>query len=326
MSSAIQMPGAIQGPSDLPAEAETLAARPAKNSVDPRVPWAFLAEDERSAAGHVVKVATIFLTNRECPFRCLMCDLWKNTTDETVPAGAIAEQIDHALARLPACQQVKLYNSGNFFDPLAIAREDYPDIAARVRAFKNVIVENHPRLCGDECLRFRDLLGASLEIALGLETIHPVLLPALNKRMSLGDFDRATDFLRKHGIAVRAFVLLGLPLVGEDEAVDWTLRSIEHALAAGVGCCSIIPTRAGNGVMDRLLAEGRFTPPRLSALEMALEAGIPLGKGRVFVDLWDAERLVSCPRCGPRRIERLRRMNLSQKVLPSVDCECDRAT
>ena len=34
--------------------------------------------------------AVVFLTNRECPFRCVMCDLWMNTLDETVPRGAIA--------------------------------------------------------------------------------------------------------------------------------------------------------------------------------------------------------------------------------------------
>jgi radical SAM enzyme (TIGR01210 family) len=307
----------------LPADAAILAARPAKNRVDPRVPWAFLAEDERSASRDIVKVATIFLTNRECPFRCLMCDLWKNTTNEAVPPGATAKQIEYALARLPTCQQVKLYNSGNFFDPLAIPREDYQAIANRVRCFENVVVENHPRLCGDDCLRFRDLLGTSLEVALGLETIHPELLPALNKRMSLADFDRAVVFLRDNGIAVRAFVLLGLPLMSEESAIEWTLRSIGHAFAVGAGCCSIIPMRAGNGIMDRLAAEGRFTPPRLRSLEAVLKSGLLLGQGRVFVDLWDAERLTSCPRCGPRRLKRLKQMNLSQEVLPSIDCECE---
>ena len=42
-------------------------------------PYAFFVEEERSASGEVVPVATVFLTNRECPWRCLMCDLWKNT-------------------------------------------------------------------------------------------------------------------------------------------------------------------------------------------------------------------------------------------------------
>jgi archaeosine synthase beta-subunit len=320
------MPSARQLLAELPDEREILAARGAKNRIDPRVPWAFLAEDERSAAGSVVKVATIFLTNRECPFRCLMCDLWKNTTDEAVPPDAIPEQIDHALDRLPDCRQIKLYNSGNFFDPLAIRREDYPAIAARVGRFENVIVENHPRLCGDDCRRFRDLLDTSFEVALGLETIHPEVLPMLNKRMTVADFDRAAAFLRECGIAVRAFVLLGLPLVSEEAAIEWTLRSIEHAFAVGAGCCSIIPTRAGNGIMDRLAAEGRFTPPRFRSLETVLEAGILLGQGRVFVDLWDAERLATCQRCNPRRIDRLQRMNLTQEVLPSLDCECERQT
>ena len=94
---------------------EIIAARPPKNAVDPRVPYAFLVEPERTAAGDVADIATIFLTNRECPFRCLFCDLWKNTTDSRVPVGAIPEQIDYALARLPSARQIKLYNSGNFF-------------------------------------------------------------------------------------------------------------------------------------------------------------------------------------------------------------------
>lgn len=304
-------------------DAEILAARGPKNRVDPFVPWAFFAERERSPAGEVVDVATIFLTNRECPFRCLMCDLWKNTTDEPVPAGAIPAQIDHALARLPPAQQIKLYNSGNFFDALAIPREDYPAIAERVRDFENVIVENHPRLCTDECLRFRDLIQTDLEIALGLETSAPELLRTLNKRMTVDDFDQAAEFLGKAGIAVRAFILLKPPFIAaENEAVEQTLRSIEHAFAVGAGCCSVIPTRAGNGSMEQLADRGQFTPPKLSSLERVLEEGIRLAQGRVLVDLWDAEKLESCSICRPARIDRLRQMNLRQEALPPVACSC----
>jgi radical SAM enzyme (TIGR01210 family) len=307
-------------------DAEILAARGPKNAVDPVVPWAFLVEPERSVSGEIVDVATIFLTNRECPFRCLMCDLWKNTTDEPVPAGAIPAQIDYALARLPPARQIKLYNSGNFFDARAIPREDYAAIAARVRHFENVIVENHPRLCTDECLRFRDLLAPSLEIALGLETVHPAVLPALNKRMTVVDFDQAAEFLGEAGIAVRAFILLKPPLItDETEAVEWALKSVEHAFAAGASCCCVIPTRAGNGVMEQLQAAGQFSPPKLASLERVLEQGIRLSRGRVFVDLWDVATLAWCVQCGPARIERLRQMNLRQEVLPPVACHCGAA-
>ena len=192
-------------------DAEILAARPPKPTLDPWLPSAFLVEPERSAAGSIDQVATIFLTNKECPFRCSMCDLWKHTLDERVPPGAIPAQIDHALERLPAAKHVKLYNAGNFFDAQAIPPEDYAAIADRVRHFETVIVENHPRLTNDRCVRFRDLLGTRLEVALGLETIHPDVLPALNKRMTLADFDRATRFLRDHDIDVRTFLLLKPP-------------------------------------------------------------------------------------------------------------------
>src|SRR5262249_25403062 len=76
-----------------------LAQRGRRNPLDPAKPYGFLVEEERAESGEIVSVATIFLTNRECPWRCLMCDLWKNTLTETVPAGAIPAQIDYALAQ-----------------------------------------------------------------------------------------------------------------------------------------------------------------------------------------------------------------------------------
>jgi radical SAM enzyme (TIGR01210 family) len=230
------------------------------------------------------------------------------------------------LARLPLAQHIKLYNSGNFFDPLAIPLADHAAIAERIRGFEHVIVENHPRMCGRECVRFRERLAGSLEVALGLETVHPQVLPALHKRMTLADFDRAVEFLTGSDISVRAFILLRPPLLTEEEGVEWAIRSIEHAFDVGVGCCSVIPTRAGNGIMDELARDGRFAPPTIVSLEHVLAAGIEMNCGRVFADLWDAERLASCPRCSAARIERLAQMNLSQRVLPRIECDCEAAS
>ena len=319
-----------------------LAARGAKNRVDAAFPYAFLAEPEPVGPGEVEDVATIFLTNRECPFRCLFCDLWKNTTDESVPVGAIPRQIDHALARLPLARHVKLYNSGNFFDRRAIPPEDYGAIAERVARFRTVIVENHPKLCGEACVEFRDLLRSAakrqasaglvaqaagedapeLEVAIGLETVHPDVLPRLNKQMTLDDFRRAAEFLRGHDIALRAFVLLKPPFMEERGSVDWALRSIEFAFDTGARVCSVIPTRSGNGALERLEREGLFAPPRIESLEAVLERGLALSRGRLLADLWEIERFSRCPACGPSRAERLRKMNLSQKMLPAIECSC----
>ncbi len=301
-----------------------------KLPVDPTRPYAFLTEAEPTADGRVEQVATVFLTNRECPFRCVYCDLWRNTTDESVPVGAIPGQIDYALQRLPTARHIKLYNSGNFFDPQAIPPEDFGPIARRVQGYRTVIVENHPRLCGENCLHFHDLIETELEVALGLETVHPPTLAALNKQMTVADFDRAVEFLLGHNIAVRAFILLRPPGQSEDQAIEWALRSIEHARSRGVRCCAVIPVRGGNGIMEQLAATGQFVPPRLSSLEQVLEQALPqaaasraMGRRfRVLVDLWDIGRFATCPHCLSRRAIRLQAMNLSQTVLPPVECAC----
>lgn len=307
--------------------AHILAARPPRHHVDPWTPHAFFLEEEYSAAGTVDEVAALFLTNSECPFKCLFCDLWKNTTVEPTPPGAIPAQIDRALEKLSRMtsasvpRHIKLYNSGNFFDRRAIPPDDYRAIADRVRQFQTVIVENHPRLCGEECLRFRDLISpAELEVAMGLETVHTDVLRKMNKGMTVDDFATAAELLRTHAIAMRAFVLLRPPFLDEASGIVWALRSIDFAFDQGVGCCSVIPTRSGNGMLDRLASEGLFAPPKLSSLETVVDTALGWGRGRVFADLWDAERFGVCSACTPARIGRLAERNRTQQPIPPETC------
>ena len=269
-------------------------------------PHGYFVEEECSDNGTAVPVATVLLTNRECPWRCLMCDLWRNTLTQSVPAGAIPAQIDYALERLPAAQQIKLYNAGSFFDPRAIPMKDYAAIAARVQAFDRVIVESHPALVGQACLRFRDLVEARLEVAMGLETVHPEVLPRLNKRMTLDQFSGAARFLKNQGIDLRVFILVKPPFMREPDAVEWAARSIDFAFDCGATVVSLIPTRAGNGAMEALAAQGDFAPPHLTTVELAFEYGLGLRRGRVFVDLWDMQERVTT------RLARLKEMNLRQ--------------
>jgi hypothetical protein len=297
-----------------------LARRGSRNAVDPRVPYAYLVEDERSAAGEIVPTATVFLTNRECPWRCLMCDLWRNTVGETTPAGAIPGQIEYALDRLPRARQIKLYNSGSFFDARAIPPGDWQAIAQRVEGFERVIVECHPALAGDACVRFRDMIQGKLEVAMGLETAHVEILELLNKRMTLEMFAESARFLRKNDIDLRAFVLVKPPFMREEEVVEWAVRSLEFAFECGATAVSLIPTRGGNGAMEGLAVTGDFSPPALRTLEAAFEQGILLNRGRVFADLWNAETWPGCPSCRERRVTRLRDMNLEQRILEAVAC------
>ena len=301
-----------------------LERRPPRNALDPRRPYAFLVETEADDDGGAVEVATIFLTNRECPWRCLMCDLWRNTLEETVPPGAIADQIRYALERLPAMKSdrphLKLYNAGSFFDPSAIPPEEYAAVAQVSAPFRRTIVECHPALVGPRCLVFKEMLSGQLEVAMGLETAHPGVLERLNKQMTLEQFRRAARFLTKEGIDLRVFILVRPPWLSEEEGTEWAKRSLDFAFDCGASVCSLIPTRAGNGAMEALSATGEFAPPSLASLESALEYGLQLRAGRVFADLWDIETLIRCPACSQARIARIRAMNAAQVIPESIEC------
>lgn len=305
----------------VPTTLQILAARSQRNDVDVEHPYHFLVEPEFSHAGSIVDVATIFLANRECPFRCLMCDLWKNTTTLTPTEGMIPRQIAFALRQLPAASQVKLYNSGNFFDSAAYPKSDRRAVAELVAQFDRVIVENHPRLCGSELVEFQQMVSGSLEVALGLETSHEATLKRLNKQMTVEDFARACDFLVPQGIAVRAFVLLRPPWTTEEEGVQRAIESVRFAFDHGVQCCAVIPTRTGNGIMEQLEQLGQFSSPGLASLENVLQETISWRRGRVFADLWDLHRFSDCAACFEARQTRLSEINLQQAILPPVACE-----
>jgi radical SAM enzyme (TIGR01210 family) len=316
-----------------------LQHRPPKHVLNPRRAYVALWEEERDERGVLVPTAVVLLTNRECPFRCVMCDLWMNTLDERVPTGAIPEQIRVALSELQPSRQVKLYNAGSFFDPQQIPLEDDEAIAREVAGFERVIVESHPAfLAGpyaERCLRFKASISGRLEVAIGLETAHPEVLARLNKRMSLDAFRRAADFLLQHDISLRVFVLLSPPFMPAGDALEWACRSIDFAAECGATACSVIPTRGGNGAMEAL--GDAFTPPRLPALESVIEYGLGpprsrrfgrAGTGRfgpamrIFSDLWDIQRFYSCD-CSSARAARLAAMNREQRITPRVSgCEC----
>jgi radical SAM enzyme (TIGR01210 family) len=303
--------------------AQIRAARSPKAPVDPWQPQGWFLELECSAAGRVEPVLTILLTNRECPWTCVFCDLWKHTLDDDTPRGAIPAQMAAVRQHVPTWPScVKLYNAGNFFDPRAIPVADYGAIAELLQGVETVIVENHPRLTDDRVKAFRDLLSGQLEVALGLETVHPQILPWLNKQLTVDEYQRAVHWLRNHDCQVRTFILLRPPGVSDAEGIHWAVRSLEAAFAAGSHCCSVIPMRGGNGTMERLQQEGWFAPPSLKALYDTHVAGLRMRAGRVFVDLWNIESLWDCPACGPSQTAALRAMNLTQQIVPWPACHC----
>jgi radical SAM enzyme (TIGR01210 family) len=173
-------------------------------------------------------------------------------------------------------------------------------------------------------LRFRDLLNidtqVKLEVAMGLETIHPLVGPRLNKGVTPEQFAEAAKTLRDNGIALRVFVLVKPPFLDEAEALLWANRSLDFAFDCGATVVALIPTRPGNGALEELAKCGEYAKPQLATLEAAAEYGISQQRGRVFADLWDLTQFSNCACCLAAREERLNQMNRQQTVLAPIIC------
>ena len=296
--------------------------RPAKPHVDPYTAHGSLIEAERRPNGEFERALTIFLAGAECPFTCSFCDLWRWTTDAPTPIGALPMQLERVLDTVPppTPDRLKLYNASNFFDRWAVPLDDRARLAEMAEAFRAVTVESHVNTIGPEALAFARCLTGELEVAAGLETIHPIAGARLNKRLDLARFDTAARLLSDNGIALRVFVLLGAPYVPPDESVAWTARTVEYAVARGAALVAIIPVRGGNGELERLQALGSFVPPTLPQLEAALESSLQFTNAVITADLWDVERLSACEACRPARVERLSRMNLTGQRVSRIEC------
>jgi hypothetical protein len=106
------------------------------------------------------------------------------------------------------------------------------------------------------------------------------------------------------------------------ETAEWAVESAVHAFAAGAGHVSLIPVRGETPEMQALRAAGAWTPPRLADLEAALDGALTAAPAGAVAtaDLWDLERFLTCDACGPRRRQRLQRMNRSGRPEPPVRC------
>ncbi|MEM9556333.1 MAG: radical SAM protein [Acidobacteriota bacterium] len=288
------------------------ALRSPKPRHDPWSAQGLAVEQEPQPDGTTARALTVFLTGAECPFTCVFCDLWRHTLDEPTPPGAIPRQIRAALAAPEAAgaTTIKLYNASNYFDRRAVPAEDDTEVARLVGGFRRVVVEAHPKLVGRRCRTFIERLGAAtLEVAMGFESLHPWALERSGKGVTVDDLRRAAARLREWGAALRAFVLIGAPFVPAAERVASTVETVETALALGAVRVSLVPVRGGNGALDVLRRRGSWHPPTLDEVEATLARCLPLAPNRVAVDPWDLEALADPSRPDDAaRVERLRRL------------------
>lgn len=300
------------------------AERPAKAPVTAERAVGAWVEDEVLPDGRPGRVGVVILANRECPYSCVFCGLWRDTTDATPAPGQVARQVAAALERFGPVDAIKLYNAGSFFDPLAMTDADREAIASLCRHLGWVIVESRPEMADRRCVEWASRLGGRLEVAIGLEVADDRILALLNKRMRLRQCAQASVFLREHGIGVRAFVMVKPPLVPERRAAGLAVDTARWAIDHGATTVSLIPSYMTPGAMERLAAAGFFRPPRLWSVYEAAQGAVALRRAVVVVDTWNLQTLRDCPACFDALRDALRALNRTGR-LPRAHCSCREA-
>lgn len=104
---------------------------------------------------------------------------------------------------------------------------------------------------------------------------------------------------------------------------EWAVKSVKFSFECGANTVVLIPVRSGNGAIEALSQQGEFFEASLGLIEAVYDNAFKIKKGVLLVDLWDIERLrqSECPQCFDKRVERLARMNLSQKFVSLPECK-----
>ena len=118
-------------------------------------PGAIKASSSRTSAtadGRLLGSATVFLTGRECPWRCVMCDLWRYTIAEDTPAAPSPHRSQPRATNCASMPRPSARSSSTTPGASSIlARSRRPTTTpwrAELDGLTRVVVESHPALVG----------------------------------------------------------------------------------------------------------------------------------------------------------------------------------
>ncbi len=258
---------------------------------------------------------------------CSMCGYNVESCQDVKPADII-EQFDKAVAGFGDIRLLKVYTSGSFLDE----REIPKDVADHILKHcgqngRRLLFESRPEYVTDK--RLDEVIGVhgDLEIALGLESANDkVLAYSINKGFAVADYVRAADFIEKHGVSVRTYVLLKPPFLTESEAVEDSMATIRFA-AARSATISLNPVNVQRGTLvEKLWRNWAYRPPWLWSVLQVLKSTRPDCKKLICDPTGGgSERGAhNCGECDGVILDSIRAFSTSQDAgkLGSPDCAC----
>ncbi len=280
--------------------------------------------------GKLVDAFVIILRTRGCYWAqksgCSMCgyvsDCFTEVTEED-----LLDQWSKALEVYEDQPVVKVYNSGNFFDPNEIpptAREEI--LKGLGERCDKLVVENLPQLVRKPLLEEATSYCANLEVAIGLETASDFVRDhCINKDFTFDQYVKAAQVARECNVGVKTYLLLKPPFLSEQAAMADVIASA-RAIDGITDTISINPTNVQKDTLvDWLYRRGEYRPPWLwSAVEVlralrGLESRVmskPTGAGK-------SRGAHNCGHCDGIMVKALEDYSLSaEDWLDELECDC----
>ncbi|MCU0822421.1 MAG: B12-binding domain-containing radical SAM protein [Spirochaetes bacterium] len=219
------------------------------------------------------------MVTRGCPYRCSFC-----AVKETM--GTRWRRLDPANAAKWMMEICGRYNlEGIWFKDSTFNLN-----RGWTRSFAEALITNKNRyqfqintrvdlIREDEIILMKK--AGLVQVDLGIESGSPKILKILRKEISIKEIYSSVDLLRKHGIKVSGFFMIGVP--GETEADIAETLKLARNLNLDRGSVSIFTPLPGSELYDILAGEGRidvrpesfeyhhFTEARESYCEVPIE-------------------------------------------------------
>ncbi|NQU20405.1 MAG: B12-binding domain-containing radical SAM protein [Candidatus Nealsonbacteria bacterium] len=195
----------------------------------------------------------VVVTSRGCPYRCSFCcagPLWNHRVRFRSPANVAAE-IETLIAGG--------YRKVLFWD------DTFGSIPKRTIEMCEHFRRHLPRFfwscttradVTEEMARQMAAAGC-ISVDLGLESASPRVIEKINKKVTVDMVHQAVAMLRRHGISVNIFLMVGFPFEREEDITE-TIRFVERSQgveAFGLSCFTPYP---GTPIFDDMVRQGEL--------------------------------------------------------------------
>jgi radical SAM enzyme (TIGR01210 family) len=288
-------------------------------------------KEKENVDGKIVDAGVVILRTSGCAHSidggCTMCG-YNVESQDSVTAEDLIAQFDKASAEMEGVSFLKLYTSGSFLDEREIPASVREHVLTWCKdRSSRLLVESRTEFVTDEMMNAVAGVHDDLEIAIGLESSNDrVLKYAINKNMTVADYDRAADRVKKAGAKLRAYMLLKPPFLTEAEAVEDAITTAKHA-ALKSDTISINPVNIQRGTLvERLWKNWAYRAPWLWSVVEVLNSCVDIDK-KVVCDPTGGGRergAHNCGGCDPEILESIKEYSISQKrsKVESPDCSC----